>query len=802
MRRLLVCLAVAFFATTGFAQSGLIFSEYIEGSSNNKALEIYNGTGAPVNLTGYSVQMFFNGSATAGLTINLSPVNLAAGDVYVLAHSSANAAILAQADQTNGAGWFNGDDAVVLRQGTTVLDSIGQAGFDPGTEWGSGLVSTADNTLRRKAAMAGDTNPTDPFVPSAQWDGFATDTFGGLGSHDGGVVVPPPPPPPPPVTVLEIFAIQGSGNATSYANQLVQTNDNVVTAVGPNGFFIQTPDNRADSSTATSNGIYVYLGATPAVSVGNQVDVKGRVVEFHDFTEFSGSVEVTVDTATVPLPAIFTLPVGYSNFESIEGMLVGVVGTAAAGTDGFGDTMMVAGPTRPFRAPGVSGGDFPWIFDVKPSALGGAQPAVVGGATITAQGPMAYEFGDYSLWATSFSFENPPYPRNPRARNAGEMTVAAQNVLRLFDSTNDPVIGEPVTNPAVYAARLAALSTYIRANLGAPDVLALSEVENLSTLNDLAARINADEAGLNYTAYLEEGNDIGGIDVGFLVRDTVAFESATQLGAGDTWIDITTGQPDPLNDRPPFLLRGSYIGNGAAFPIAVIAVHQRSLIGVETSARVRAKRQAQAENLAAHINALQTAEPGLRIVVTGDFNAFEFNDGYVDVMAILTSSASLTNQVLSVSADDRYSYNHEGAAQVLDHSLTSSALNPYVRAMQFAHVNSDAPASSGRVSDHDGVVLFVMTDHDGDGLPDDADACATGDVRPTVIIDGCDSGAPNLRFAGGCTLADELKKIRDGGRNHGQTVSESGKLLNQLMKDGLLTGQQKGAIEACVARSN
>jgi hypothetical protein len=171
--------------TASAAPTELFFSEYIEGTSNNKALEIYNGTGASVNLgtNGYSVQMFFNGSATAGLTINLTGT-VAAGDVYVLAQSAADPAILAQADQTNGSGWFNGDDAVVLRKGTTIIDSIGQAGIDPGTEWGTGLQSTADNTLRRKSTVcAGDTNSTDAFNPSVEWDGFATDTFGGLGSH-------------------------------------------------------------------------------------------------------------------------------------------------------------------------------------------------------------------------------------------------------------------------------------------------------------------------------------------------------------------------------------------------------------------------------------------------------------------------------------------------------------------------------------------------------------------------------------------------------------------------------------------
>ena len=119
------------------APTELFFSEYIEGSSNNKALEIYNGTGAAVDLAagGYNVQMFFNGNPVSTLTINLTGT-VADGDVYVVAQSAANATILAQADQTNGSGWFNGDDAVVLRKGTTVIDAIGQIGFDPGTEWG------------------------------------------------------------------------------------------------------------------------------------------------------------------------------------------------------------------------------------------------------------------------------------------------------------------------------------------------------------------------------------------------------------------------------------------------------------------------------------------------------------------------------------------------------------------------------------------------------------------------------------------------------------------------------------------
>ena len=196
------------------APTEVFFSEYIEGSSNNKALEIYNGTGAPIDLAagGYQVQMYFNGGATAGLTIPLTGT-VAHGDVYVVAQSSANATILAQADQTNGSGWYNGDDAVVLAKAGVPVDSVGQVPVDPGTEWGTGLVSTADNTLRRKATVcAGDTTLGDAFDPAVQWDGFATDTVDGLGSHttdcDGPVDQPP-------VTTCPATLTTTEGTATS-----------------------------------------------------------------------------------------------------------------------------------------------------------------------------------------------------------------------------------------------------------------------------------------------------------------------------------------------------------------------------------------------------------------------------------------------------------------------------------------------------------------------------------------------------------------------------------------------------------
>ena len=185
-------LAVASFGAPAAAQvvdepgtsTDLIISEYVEGSSNNKALEFFNGTGAPIELDGYTVEFYFNGSSDPAGSIALAG-SVAAGDVFVLADDDAVAAILAEADAEPTNSFFNGDDAIVLRgPDGGVVDSLGQVGFDPGSEWGAGDTSTQNNTIRRRASVcSGDTDPTDVFDPALEWEGFALDTFDGLGSH-------------------------------------------------------------------------------------------------------------------------------------------------------------------------------------------------------------------------------------------------------------------------------------------------------------------------------------------------------------------------------------------------------------------------------------------------------------------------------------------------------------------------------------------------------------------------------------------------------------------------------------------
>jgi hypothetical protein len=171
---------------TPVAPATLFFSEYIEGSSNNKAVEIYNPTGADVDISQCSVRVYSNAASSPSKTITppASTPHLASGGVFVICHNSAVSGIKDKCDYQTASLDFNGDDAVELVCNGTTLDVIGQIGFDPGTAWGSGNTSTVDHTLVRKCGIqSGDTDGSDPFDPAVEWDGYSQDTFTYLGSH-------------------------------------------------------------------------------------------------------------------------------------------------------------------------------------------------------------------------------------------------------------------------------------------------------------------------------------------------------------------------------------------------------------------------------------------------------------------------------------------------------------------------------------------------------------------------------------------------------------------------------------------
>ncbi|MGY1410491.1 Calx-beta domain-containing protein [Luteimonas sp. A611] len=612
------------------------------------------------------------------------------------------------------------------------------------------------------------------------------------------------------VTTVAISAIQGDGQHSPYNGMAVATTG-IVTGRKNNGFFLQTPDGEDDGNPATSEGIFVFTSTTPseAAAVGNRVLVQGTVDEFipaadpHQLplTEIVNA-SVTALSAGHALPAPVALTLGLPNaddglaqLEHLEAMRVvvpsatvvaptgGNVNEAQATATSNGRfAVVVTGTPRPFREPGIpvpnpdplgsSATDIPrWDFNpeliaVNSTTIGAPAANVATGCLITdgsLVGPLDYTFRRYTIHpegALIIDCSGTGLPRPSRLPTADDASFATWNIERFFDDSNDPAIGEPVLTAAAFERRLAKASLAIRGYLHTPDVLGLTEVENLTTLQALASRINADaitdgDPDPGYSAHLLEGNDVGGIDVGFLVK-------ASDVAAGTARVEVLglaqhgpgellanpDGSTSLLNDRPPLSLDGIvHFGDGRSWPFTAIVVHQRSLNDVDSDEagsngwltlgqRVRAKRQAQADSLAAIVQGMQGADAARNIVVMGDFNAFEFNDGLVDALGTITGlpapdattavdgdgvdlvEPDLYNLTLLAEPADRYSFVFDYQAQSLDHVLVNDALveSSLVAGLELSHarISADFPelarnedGTPARLSDHDPTVLLV-----------------------------------------------------------------------------------------------
>ena len=213
---------------------------------------------------------------------------------------------------------------------------------------------------------------------------------------------------------------------------------------------------------------------------------------------------------------------------------------------------------------------------------------------------------------------------------------------RFFDTTNDPDTQDAVLTPTAFNNRLNKASLAIRNVLRMPDILGVEEMENLTTLQAWRARSTPTrsrpataEPELRRLPRRRQRHR----------RHRRRASSSRQPGqrhrrdAGRQGRDLH--RPEQRAARAPerpAAARAARDGPrrppGAPFPVTVIVNHLRSLNGVDDPVdgnRVRTKRRAQAEFLANLIQARQTADPDEHIVSIGDYNAFQFNDGYVDV---------------------------------------------------------------------------------------------------------------------------------------------------------------------------
>ncbi len=598
-----------------------------------------------------------------------------------------------------------------------------------------------------------------------------------------------------PVAFVAIHSIQGNMPGTSpYSGQTVMTHG-IVTAVLSNGYFIQARDSEADTDPHTPEGIVVYTGSgkVPAsVTVGTEVQVTGTATLYPATAlipglELDNTNSFSVLTTGNPLPTAITLSTsdpspsgGIYQLPYLQGMRVAVPNlTVTQPTDGFltetAETYTsngqfwgeVTGLPRPTREPGLEVrdpltasepltiprfDDDPETFLLDSIASGNAAGVlnVATGATMTGVSGVV-DLTDYSgLPAVVLDAANRPTVTGngitavavPAA--SSQTTIGDQNMERFYDNIADGD-GAVTVTAAAYQLRLSKASLGVRNILRTPDILAVEEMENIKTMTDLSAQISSDakaagQADPQYATYLVSGNDPSGINVGFFINpNKIDVIDVTQFGKITTYT-TPSGSQAILNDRPPLVLHaGIKRPNGAAdYPVTVIVNHLRSLNSITdpaTGSTVRAKREAQAEYLANLIQGYQSN--GEHVIVVGDFNAFDVNDGLVDSLGVIkgnpapasqdfvAGASGLVNPVLVDAAPTdvprgAYSYVFDGYAQSIDHFLTTQDIAGAITT-QPAHWNADFPVIDRNdptrpeaSSDHDGIVGYLTVPS---GLP-------------------------------------------------------------------------------------
>jgi predicted extracellular nuclease len=593
---------------------------------------------------------------------------------------------------------------------------------------------------------------------------------------------------------VTLHDIQGSGIISPLAGQLVTTTTNVITGLRNNGFFLQAPDAEMDNEPETSEAVFVFTpdGLPADAAVSNSVVVSGIVEEFKPASDPASPPRTQIINALVtlvdigqPLPAFVLMlpddldPGGpIDQLERFEAMRVRVESLTVVGategfiiessatgiSDGLFYGVLGAAP-RPLREPGIPLLDPlppeapPGVprFDMNPERLrvdSNAQPGAprleLTAGTVISNLIGVLDF-EQRAWTLLPEAGGSPVLTSNRtaihvpAAGGNEFTVASFNLERFFDTTDDPAVDETILTTNAFNGRLNKASLAIREVLRAPDILGIVEIENLATLQALADKLNADafaagQSNTTYGAWLEEGNDVGGIDSGFLVNTArVAVMEVTQFGKDVTYTNPLTGQLDILNDRPPLMLRAAVPRPGQVdpLPVTILVNHLRSMSGIDDPAdgpRVRAKRRAQAEYLAGLVQQRQFNAPSENLVLIGDFNAFPFNDGYVDVMGTIKGKPAPSNEVTLASSDlvepnlinltdelppaEQYSFGFDGNTQALDYVLVNTQMHRRLTRYAYARLDADFPESfrsnfnrPERVSDHDApVARFALTE--------------------------------------------------------------------------------------------
>jgi predicted extracellular nuclease len=678
-------------------------------------IELFNPTSEPVNVGGWTISGSDGVGNIATRAVIPDHVTINSGCYYLITRAGDYSGSV-PGDLTYTASFADAGGVAVINTSGVIAD---QVGFSAGSAYKeppplAPLTGSGNNSYERNPGGAlghADTNNNfDDFQ-------LRLNAAAPQNSQSSCIAV---------LTVYYPHEVQGSGPTSPKAGSTL-TVRGVVTAVTGDGFFMQTETSRDDFDPSTSNGLFVETSAASAV--GHVMQVKGTVVEaggetrLRDVTrldDLGGPFEIP---AAVVLTSIELSPGGPPDqLERFEGMRVTAPALMSiSGTSLDGSFYAVLGSTRPFREAGIEVGAAALpcalppcnlaTFDGNPERLRVDSNAVLGTTAVNLSslaamnnvtGPLQYASNAYTLLPeTTLSPAGGMSPAGVPAAPEGHYSVASMN----FGNDSVPM-----------GTRVAKAALMVNGTLNRPDVIAVQNAGD-AALSDLAAQLGG------YTPVLG----------GFLVKtDRVTVEDSEVLdGAGLAF------------DRPSLKLRVIINGGLLVLPqrLTLIASELRSLDGVggndDAGAAAREQRRAQAEFVATKIQD-ELATPNQAVISLGNYNAFQFNDGYVDVAGTVAGTPAPGDQVVLASPDvyaadlanltdtlpagERYSMLSNGNAQSLDHMLIAPSLVAQFVGLAHARVNADFPqalehlaSTDGRLSDRDPAVAYFT-------FPPDVDA--------------------------------------------------------------------------------
>ncbi|KYQ85322.1 nuclease [Acinetobacter sp. NRRL B-65365] len=262
------------------AHAQLMFSQYVDGSSNKKGLEIYNPDATTVNLADYEIQQFNNGGTVKTAAFPLQG-SLASKQKFLIGRSELQAQLGNKVNQVAGLS-FNGDDAVVLLYRGTPIDRFGRIGERPTNGWGTTVFSMGNSFKRTQTENpVVSIDPTSPFDLDQSWQGWTDrNDFSNL---TGSTTTPP---------VTENVSCSSSDTPIAKLAESTQDQSYTIRGVitgdyrynnGFSGFYVQTPDSKAIPNV--SNAIFVYIPASSAVKggqIGDEVILRGRLTSYQN----------------------------------------------------------------------------------------------------------------------------------------------------------------------------------------------------------------------------------------------------------------------------------------------------------------------------------------------------------------------------------------------------------------------------------------------------------------------------------------------------------------------------------------